>query len=299
MPILPFVCDNLLLGNQAESLVHYLLSKHCLVRNIVGNTDIGIDLFCEAIIDNKPFVHFCAQVKCSNSIPDKKVVRGVPFTFEMKHLNYWKQQPVPVFAFLVPKVNNPKYIHVIDISQRLIEFSASKKTPHTLYSYPDLIVDMSKGIEKVHHGIDSFIRSHIPWVCSAIYASKGMLLPSPDIRKNKIKYYAIKYLASHFDIFKENVMTTSCFTLQALLESGKTKDIELCMKIVDIFNNSYTYLPHFVKALYLEEKGNFNDSICELKDSLRYLPKSKEFIEIRNKIGIRRKKLEKKRGSSH
>jgi len=54
-------------GNYAENLVAEWLSRVCLVRPVASGTDIGIDLYCESVVGNKPYHHFWVQVKTITS----------------------------------------------------------------------------------------------------------------------------------------------------------------------------------------------------------------------------------------
>ena len=60
---MPSVDVNRLKGNYAQTLVSTWLSRMCLVRPVAEGTDIGIDLYCEAIVDGVPYLHFWVQVE--------------------------------------------------------------------------------------------------------------------------------------------------------------------------------------------------------------------------------------------
>lgn len=60
---MPTISDKQLKGNFAENLVAEWLSRACLVRPVAVGTDIGIDLYCESLVDNNPHLHFWVQVK--------------------------------------------------------------------------------------------------------------------------------------------------------------------------------------------------------------------------------------------
>lgn len=55
--------QNRLKGNYAEAIVSEWVSRSCLIRPVAEGTDIGVDLYCEAVIENSPYLHFWAQVK--------------------------------------------------------------------------------------------------------------------------------------------------------------------------------------------------------------------------------------------
>lgn len=60
---MPIVNENCLKGNYAASYVASKLSAYCLVRPVAADTDVGIDLYCETVQENQPFLHFWMQVK--------------------------------------------------------------------------------------------------------------------------------------------------------------------------------------------------------------------------------------------
>ncbi len=116
------VANNLLKGNYGEHLVAQILSRSCFVRPVVGNTDVGVDLYCESIIEGSTFLHFWVQVKSSSKFPN--CPNKFTFPFRTESLKYWSKQPVPVLAFLVPLKWPPekiKIIHVIDVTFGILE----------------------------------------------------------------------------------------------------------------------------------------------------------------------------------
>ena len=96
------VDEKLLQGNYAEHFVSHVLSSSCLVRPVVGQSDVGVDLYCESIIDKQLFLHFWVQVKSSIDYPNTRI--KVSHAFRVPSLQYWYRQPVPVLAFLVPAI---------------------------------------------------------------------------------------------------------------------------------------------------------------------------------------------------
>jgi hypothetical protein len=57
------VDENRLRGNYAQAVVSSWLSRACLVRPVAEGTDIGIDLYCESVLEGQPYLHFWVQVK--------------------------------------------------------------------------------------------------------------------------------------------------------------------------------------------------------------------------------------------
>ena len=103
------ITDEQLKGNWGEQLIAAnLAAEGCLIRHVTQGHDSGIDLYCETVKDNIPFLHFWCQVKTSKKYCGKK--EKVPYTPIKKHREYWLTQPVPVFIFLVPDLRDEKNI---------------------------------------------------------------------------------------------------------------------------------------------------------------------------------------------
>ena len=124
---------NRLKGNYAEHLVSLWLSEQCLVRTVSAGTDIGVDLYCEAVIENQPFLHFMVQVKAigKDKISSNGGVKEGKFPFKNSDLVYWSKQPIPVYAFLVPvekwPPEEPKIIYSIRLTEELIKNKKLRK----------------------------------------------------------------------------------------------------------------------------------------------------------------------------
>lgn len=103
---MPLVYENRLKGNHAAFYVATRLSTDCLVRPVAGDTDIGVDLYCETVQEAHGFLHFWLQVKSGSKCKLARDEASASYSFERRHLEYWGRQPVPVFAALVP-VNRP------------------------------------------------------------------------------------------------------------------------------------------------------------------------------------------------
>ena len=107
------ITDNQLKGNWGEQYIAANLSSQgCFVRYVSQGNDTGVDLYCETIRDNEPFLHFWCQIKTSKNYKGKS--EQISFKPKKEHKKYWLKQPVPVFIFLVPDLrdepNTPYYI---------------------------------------------------------------------------------------------------------------------------------------------------------------------------------------------
>lgn len=95
------ITENHLSGNWAEEYVaERLAATNCLVRPVRQGRDIGLDLYCETIDRKKPFLHLWVQVKSTK----KKIFRPnrhSPPGIKRESVDYWLEQPIPVFVFVV------------------------------------------------------------------------------------------------------------------------------------------------------------------------------------------------------
>ena len=121
--VMPTVDINRLKGNYGASYVAACLSSECLVRPVAGDTDVGVDLYCETVKEGKPFLHFWMQIKAGAQCRVSEDRRSATCSFTVRHLSYWDRQPVPVFAALVPidwPVTTDPTVYVVDVTSRLL-----------------------------------------------------------------------------------------------------------------------------------------------------------------------------------
>ena len=177
------VDTNRLRGNYAQAVASAWLSRGCLVRPVSEGTDIGIDLYCEAVLEGSPYLHFWVQVK-SIAVATVGVQGGKPtatYSFDRKHLEYWDRQPIPVYAFLVPlgtwPPTEPDSIFGVRITERLVKEglpSAASVSYRTSDSFDR---------ETVDEDIRQFVTKVVPWDTSALLLKRGIVAPLPKARK--------------------------------------------------------------------------------------------------------------------
>ncbi|HWP91793.1 MAG TPA: DUF4365 domain-containing protein [Thermodesulfobacteriota bacterium] len=191
------VHKNLMKGNYGEHLVAHILSEFCFVRPVVGHTDIGVDLYCESIIDGIPFLHFWVQVKSSEDIPNEE--RQVKFRFDTSSLEYWEKQPVPVLSLLVPIKWPPEkiaFIHVVDISFSILEKGINKGKTQVLKSLPNYALPISDS-KQLSSKLNKLLVEHMPITISAMYAREGFIYAAPKPKEEHTKYYAGHFLSRY------------------------------------------------------------------------------------------------------
>src|ERR1035437_5277106 len=131
---MPLVPENRLKGHYGTALVMSRLSSECLVRPVAADTDVGVDLYCETVAENRPFLHFWLQVKAGDQCRLDAGAERASCSFEIEHLNYWARQPVPVFAALVPAewpVPREPDIYIVDITTQSV-LNSFPSTPNTV-----------------------------------------------------------------------------------------------------------------------------------------------------------------------
>ncbi len=174
---MPFVSNERLRGNYAENIVAEWLSRACLVRSVTSGTDIGIDLYCESVLENRPFQHFWVQVKAiqQKDITTKNNVEVAKYKFDTTHLRYWSRQPIPVYAFLVPINNwppsNQERIYIIAITKEIILNGIPNKKYWTIKTRDTIELD------SLDKDLSQFILDVIPVETSLLGYSKGVVYP--------------------------------------------------------------------------------------------------------------------------
>ena len=176
---MPSVDVNRLKGNYAQALASTWLSRMCLVRPVAEGTDIGIDLYCESIVDGVPYLHFWVQVKAipSSSIRKEGEERTARYSFDRRHLEYWGRQPIPVYAFLVPVDSWPPIVPDAIFGVRVTEELVKQGLPTTnsiTYHAKD-----SFGRDTLDDDLRQFVTGIVPWDTSVLLLKRGIVAPLP------------------------------------------------------------------------------------------------------------------------
>jgi hypothetical protein len=213
------VDENRQKGNFAESIATAWLSRQCLVRPVASGTDIGIDLYCESLLGNSPFQHFWVQVKAitEKNIRDSNGRKSAWYRFDTKHLKYWKSQPVPVYAFLVPVIgkpfDDPRYIFSIRLTEHFVKEGIPDKSK--------VKYESSEGfaIESLEGDLSSFIRNFVPFDAAALLLLKGII--APIMQPDELAPEAIpkNMILGHIDKIMSAIRLTSEMILAELVEA--------------------------------------------------------------------------------
>jgi len=269
-------------GNEGECLAQYLLSRYCLVRPVVGNTDIGVDLYCEALFEGEPFVHFWVQVKRYRTIANKRVRQGQAFDFETKHLNYWMKQPVPVIALLVPSTDEVRYIHVVDIHQRLMEHGISRGEKQRLWSYPDLILPVCER-RALARSMTSLLYSHIPWAISNLYASKGIAMPAPRRGNKGPEYYAIGFTTKYAKEITKRTESVLGFYVSQSCSEGK-RPSRLLVRLLRVFAQPGSFLTQYALGQFESRAGHRSAALALDRGAIGSVPAGTQYAPVRREI---------------
>jgi hypothetical protein len=268
-------------GNYGEHLASQVLSRFCLIRPVAGNTDIGIDLYCESVIKGKPFLHFWVQVKSEKDFPDEQ--EAFSYSFKTKHLRYWRRQPVPVLAFLVPTKWPPEsinYIHVIDITSNILVTGIKDQSSQSFATNPYLSLPI-KDIEKLDISLEKLLLYNIPMTVSAMYSAEGFLREAPKPEKEYIKYFSADILSRCLPKIDERMKYAATFGIEQFLDSGG--DLNLVPKsLIAVLNSIEDKNHHYVfkaRGRFYEASGANEEAIFnyeEAIDCIRRDPNSNE-----------------------
>jgi len=174
---MPVVDLNRLKGSYGAACVSARLSSECLVRTVSEGTDIGVDLYCETVAEGKPFLHFWVQVKAGDQCKVEANRDSASCSFSKDKLDYWSQQPVPVFAALVPTDWPPSAeppIYVVDITSQLLQGNPVTGKSKTLYS--DFVWQPG-----VRSDVADFLEKAVPLATARMQCKNGLVasIPTP------------------------------------------------------------------------------------------------------------------------
>ena len=200
---MPAVTENRLKGNYGTSLVMSRLSGECLVRPVAADTDVGVDLYCETVAESgpahrRPFLHFWLQVKTGEQCKVDSHGKTASCSLKLDHLDYYREQPVPVFAALVPTTKWPVRtepdVYIVDITTQILagDFPTEQESV-ILWSarYNSSASDLQRGHRTLAHALAA-VHALVPGRASAqiqgrypqSVAEDGSFLASLLVRKH-------------------------------------------------------------------------------------------------------------------
>jgi hypothetical protein len=204
------IAESQIIGSRGEMFVAFLLSQFCLVRPVANGTDVGVDLYCEALVEGVPHGHFWVQVKTRKKSISKQM------RFHAKDLEYWSRQPIPVFVFFVSDsaMELDKYkINVINLTEKSIEepFLDPKSTPSRT-----LVSDFS--ITSVEE-LKRFVFSQVPETIARQFLRDGVLFPvKPTAHDQYLKSYRSVHIHRFSRLIMKNIGRTAALLLNDILK---------------------------------------------------------------------------------
>jgi len=191
-------------GNKGEQYIAQQLSdNNCFIRHVPQGHDIGIDLYCESTKYCEtakrymPFLHFFVQVKKwkQNTIAKSDVANDI---------QYWRDQPVPVFIFHVKEDNS------YDIYSALYFILNEKKEED--YRLP-AAMGKKKQLEEFFRKEGFLERNYFEWGLL-----KGNINPIPSLEKTEVKWFFADKM--NLDDYRDNINKTLFFALWRYCEDN-------------------------------------------------------------------------------
>lgn len=221
---------NRLKGNYAEHIVASWLSRVCLVRPVAEGTDIGVDLYCESVIQDTPFLHFWVQVKSitESNISQIDGEEVAHYQFETRHLRYWGRQPIPVYAFLVPvdswPPKFPERLYTIKITDEIVRNGIPD-------DQKSIVLRTSEWAdwESVDRDLTKFVSSIVPHDSSALLLQKGIVAAIPRFGDPSDRRFPVGIGARYVDEIWETVLNTSTI---GLLNAMLMEEIDPRKKVI-------------------------------------------------------------------
>lgn len=214
---MPAVDENRLKGNWGAFHVAGRMAGLCLVRPVAGDTDVGVDLFCETVEGKEPFLHFWMQVKTGDqcSVDSKGVVSCY---FDKSHLEYWQRQPVPVYAALVPGSpgdGQDPHIHIVDVTALLLEsgikVDQAGQTLAAQYRWP----------AGDFNAVRAFLNLQVPTTTALLRVREGVLAPTPTVEASYFNAVPLHPIGRFHDSILTQVRRTAAFSVLSLKVSGE------------------------------------------------------------------------------
>lgn len=191
-------------GNKGEALISYLLSHYCLIRQVSSGTDVGVDLYCESIVENQPGHHFWIQVKASASGRFKSL-KGADIA-------YWRRQPIPVFVFQLRLEEST--------SENSFDVRAINLTEEFIKNGPTLGNSLGTiSPQQIHNlgELGKFVKEIVPKTIARRAMLDGVIIPVKTIENEYLKtYYGEDCHKFEKDIFTQ-VGRAARFLIQDIL----------------------------------------------------------------------------------
>lgn len=285
---MPIVDDNRLKGNYGAAYVSARLSSECLVRPVAGDTDVGVDLYCESVEEGSPFLHFWMQVKAGAQCRVSADGSSASCRFTTDHLGYWDRQPVPVFTALVPvdwPVARDPTVYVIDVSSYLLE--------HGLRDQPTVNLDSDyTWCPGNRTEVRRFLAEAVPVSAARLQCRHGVVATKPTLRPTYEHHAPLVPVSRFKSAIHRQLRTTAASSLLFLHSYGELNEDRgfrrLLAAVVEQFGDDPHWENFMSRALSHHADSQFDPAIelyrrakraIENDPRVRDLPAWKETIE--------------------
>ncbi|MDA2935517.1 DUF4365 domain-containing protein [Acidobacteria bacterium AH-259-D05] len=248
---------NRLKGNYGASYVAACLSSECLVRPVAADTDVGVDLYCETVEDDYPFLHFWMQVKAGAQCRVSENLSSAKCSFTVKHLSYWNRQPVPVFAALVP-VDGPVLtdptVYVVDVTSQLLDGVPAGQETVSLKS--DYLWKPG-----AREDVRQFLTGAVPVSAARLYCKQGQIASIPTLRPEYELCSPLIPVSKFKDRILRQLRTTAANSLLFLHSLGELNEDQefrrLLASVVEQFGDDPHWENFMSRALSHHADGEF------------------------------------------
>jgi len=266
-------------GTRGEMFVGFLLSSHCLVRPVANGTDVGVDLYCEALIEGIPHSHFWVQVKTQT----KRLAKSKKF--ETRDLEYWSRQPIPVFIFLVSceKMDRKNFqINVINLTEKFIaEPVIDPKTTSGKNLTSDFTVSSDGELK-------SFVFEQVPKTVARLYIRDGVIFHTrKNAGDNYEKEYDFKGISKYTRSILKNIGRTSALLMRDILDQG-TEETQTFRKqlgeILETFSKWGNYDFHLALGLSKQRHQDYKGAIICFERALNNINTDTRFDKAKGSV---------------
>lgn len=287
---MPMIDDNRLKGNYGAAVVMTILSSRCLVRPVGADTDIGVDLYCESVATNAPFLHFWVQVRAG--VQCKVSGESASIRVDWKQVHYWGRQPVPVFVALVPTEWPPESTpraYIVDLTRALM-FDVSAPDPPdgsiVLGSHRQLALGDDEGLK-------AFIERDVPIATARLEIRHGMIgtmrTPEPNY-SNELPIVPVRLYSDRIDRqirrTAAHAVMFSCFDLSEETESDRRFRHRMT-RLLETVGDTGNWENYFAVGLSLHSDGTFEQAVEWYSRSAHCIESDRNVCDVPSWVELR------------
>jgi len=267
------VTSNILKGNYAASYVSSILSSQCFVRPVASDTDVGIDLYCESVKNRSPYLHFWIQVKSGKQCRLWKNKRRASCSLKKSHLEYWKRQPVPIFAALMPitkwPVDTEVNVYIVNITEYLINNDIPKSSSRSLRS--DYIWAPGDNTS-----INRFLEEIVPRSSARMMCMHGVTAPIKTLGAQYVREFPDIPIAKYEKQVLNQIRRTAAFSIVSMRETNAfSKENEAARKLfkelVMVFKDDGHWENYMAIGLSEHIDHNYPSAIENYEESIKII----------------------------